>query len=501
MKNKKQSLILGGLLGSAGIFISKLIGIIYVIPFTALIGEGNLVYYSSAYRIYEYLINISLAGFPFAIATLVAKYSSYGDYKTSLLVRKLSIGIMSVLGFLSMALLILFATPCASALMPAEATPEALAITRNVLIIIALALFFVPVLSAIRGFYQGLKNMEIYALSQVLEQLSRVIFLLGAGALCVYVFNMDQIWAVYFAVLSTSISAILAIIHIKFYDKQRMPEILKLANQQEAIPNTNHKALLSEILRISMPYLIMAILGYSYSLLDTAFYSHALETYYTNSETFATITQQISLNFNNMVQATSSFIQPVGETINYTIATAAAEYSSTIFGISFLKVAKLIAIPMILSPGFSLAIIPYITTNLIKKDYKELRRNILDCVDSVLYLGTPICFCLFALAKPIYYFMYGGANLTLGTDILQWYTVDAFFGTITPIFSSLMMVLELRKENIINLVVSVILKLILVVPMLTWWSYSGAVISGIIAYVILIILDVIILKKKYQVSF
>ena len=95
---------------------------------------------------------------------------------------------MVALGFIGMSFLILFATPLASIVLGVNSSPESLQITRNVIVLISFALFFVPVLSAFRGFYQGLKEMEIYAFSQVLEQLSRVLFLMGAGAVAVYVF-------------------------------------------------------------------------------------------------------------------------------------------------------------------------------------------------------------------------------------------------------------------------------------------------------------------------
>ena len=48
MKNKKQSIIIGGLISSAGIFISKLLGLLYVIPLNAIAGADNMQYYGFA---------------------------------------------------------------------------------------------------------------------------------------------------------------------------------------------------------------------------------------------------------------------------------------------------------------------------------------------------------------------------------------------------------------------------------------------------------------------
>ncbi len=81
-KGKKQSLIAGALTSSAGIFISKALGLLYVVPFTAIAGEANMSF-CVAYGYYDILLSICSAGIPFAVAAMVAKYSNNEDYKTS----------------------------------------------------------------------------------------------------------------------------------------------------------------------------------------------------------------------------------------------------------------------------------------------------------------------------------------------------------------------------------------------------------------------------------
>ena len=71
-KGKKQSLIAGALTSSAGIFISKALGLLYVVPFTAIAGEANMSFYSVAYTYYDILLSICSAGIPFAVAAMVA---------------------------------------------------------------------------------------------------------------------------------------------------------------------------------------------------------------------------------------------------------------------------------------------------------------------------------------------------------------------------------------------------------------------------------------------
>ena len=404
-ENRRKSIVISGLIGSAGIFISKFIGLFYAVPYSAILGSDlNSAYYGVAFQLYSYLLNICTAGFPFAIATLVAKYMAKEDYATTLLVKKLSNVMMCLFGFGGMVLVILFSTPLASLVMPDSggATIETM---RLVLILISFALFFVPILSSLRGFYQGLKHMEVYALSQVLEQLARVGFLLGFSALAVYVLNYDRIWAVYFGVLSASVAAIIAILHLKFYDRKQMRVLRqKVKEQPDPDMSQSHaKEVLRELCMVALPFLLSALLGYSDSIINTVFINSGLQMHGDDSETIIAVTGAI----------------------NY-------------------GVLKLIAIPQILAPGFSAAIIPHLSEALTRNDHRRVRRSIRECVEIVLYIGLPISFCLFAYAKPLYYVMFTTQSLDISAQVLRWYSIEAFFSTIAPIFTSLMMAVGLR---------------------------------------------------------
>lgn len=461
ISKRKQSIITGGLISSAGIFFAKFIGLFYAIPYNSLLATpDNIAYYGVAFQIYSYLLNICVAGFPFAIATLIAKYSTRGDYQTSMLIKKLSSLLMISFGFIMMIFVILFATPLAKLVLPDSGND--VNTMRMVLILISFALFFVPILSSTRGFYQGLKHMEVYALSQVLEQIARVAFLLIASALAIYVFNAGHVWALYFGVISTSVAAILAILHIKLYDKKQMKEIRRLAKMQKVAGNNDKKEILKELVFIAFPYLLVAILGYSDTIINTLFLNLGLGAH----------------------GESDSQILLISGTINY-------------------GVLKLMSIPMILAPGFSSAIIPHITTALTNRDFKLVRKNIRDCVDIVLYIGLPISFCLFVYAKPIYGILFPPANpknLELCAQILSWFSIEAFLNTIAPIFTALLMSVGLRRLNLRNLGIMVAIKFIIAYPLLATFGYPGIVMSSIVSIGIFLVLDGRALSKHYQVS-
>ena len=107
-KKNKSSLLVGGLVSSAGIFITKAIGLLYVAPFKAMVQAENYVYYAAGYELYDLMLTISLAGLPFAIAAIVAKYMEKEDYNTLMLVKQISMGLLFVFGLISSLAIILF---------------------------------------------------------------------------------------------------------------------------------------------------------------------------------------------------------------------------------------------------------------------------------------------------------------------------------------------------------------------------------------------------------
>lgn len=484
VNRRKQSIIAGGMISSAGIFLAKFMGLFYAVPFNKILESGsNVAIYGVAFNIYSYVLNICIAGFPFAIATMIAKYSSRNDYKTALLVKRLATKFMIGFGFVAMVFMIVFATPFASMLLPEGATAAETAANyeamRNVLIIISFALFLVPILSSTRGFYQGLKHMETYALSQVLEQLVRIIFLLVGSAIAVYVFNMDRVWAVYFGAFSTSVAAIFAIIHLKLYDRKQMKIIKQMAKEQEVVANDDKMVILKELVFIAFPYLIVSILGYSDTIINTFFVKSGLETFYINN-------------------GGGEIIDGVAR-----ITAASSAEITTIIGAINYGVLKLMSIPMILAPGFSTAIIPHITSALEFKNYKLVRKNMRDCVDIVLYIGLPLSFCLFVFAKPLYGILFypgSDAALELSVEVLRWYSIEAFLSTIGPIFTALMMAVGLRTLNVRILMSTIILKLIITYPMILWFGYPGLVVSSIISMGIFIGFDGFVMSKRYRVN-
>ena len=91
MGNKKKSesgfLVQGSILAIASI-ISRIIGLLYRVPLTAIIGNNGNSYYSCAYEIYSMPLLISSYSLPMAVSKLVSARVAKGDFKNAFKVFK-----------------------------------------------------------------------------------------------------------------------------------------------------------------------------------------------------------------------------------------------------------------------------------------------------------------------------------------------------------------------------------------------------------------------------
>src|SRR5690625_2636926 len=185
-----SNIVRGTMLLTAATFLSKFLGMIYVIPFNELVGETGGTLYNFAYIPYNILITISTIGVPLAVSKLVAKYNSLHDYQTGLRMFKAGIVLMGITGLISF-LLLYFGSGFLANLMIKNDGTSGITVTdiTMVLKMVSFALIIIPAMSIVRGFFQGYQSMGPTAISQVIEQVVRIIFLLTSSFIILKVYN------------------------------------------------------------------------------------------------------------------------------------------------------------------------------------------------------------------------------------------------------------------------------------------------------------------------
>ncbi len=171
MQRKKQSFFKGALILSVAALIVKLLGMVFKIPLTNILGGDGMGYFSTAYDLYMPVYVISNAGLPVAIARIVAESVSEGRFRDVRRTLKIANTIFLLTGTLGFCIMFFGAGFFVKTINNPGAYLAVMAMAPTV--------FFVCLTSAYKGYYEGLQNMYPTALSQVIEVVVKLIFGLG----------------------------------------------------------------------------------------------------------------------------------------------------------------------------------------------------------------------------------------------------------------------------------------------------------------------------------
>ncbi len=156
---KKQSVLNGAMMLMFAVLMVKVIGLLFKIPLTDMIGAAGRGYFNSAYEIYTPIFAISMAGLPVAVSRMVAENIALGNYREPRMIRKVSQRLFIIVGITGTLILFAAAYPYARFVANIRSLPAVLCVAPSI--------FFCCYMSTYRGYYEGLRNMTPTAISQV----------------------------------------------------------------------------------------------------------------------------------------------------------------------------------------------------------------------------------------------------------------------------------------------------------------------------------------------
>ncbi|WP_078544964.1 putative polysaccharide biosynthesis protein [Litchfieldia alkalitelluris] len=455
----ESKLLRGTFILTLGTYISRILGMIYLIPFNALVGAIGGALYSYGYGQYTIFLFISTAGFPLAVSKFVSKYNSLGDYHTGRRILKSGLLIMSVMGVLGCLVLYSLAPFFAEIVLGGSETGNKLEDVILVMRMVSFALIIVPIMSLLRGFFQGYQSMGPTAVSQVVEQVIRIIFLLSAAYIVIKVMEGDIATAVAFATFAAFIGSIGGLAVLVWYWFKRKPYLDKLLLDSKPAGEITIKTMYKELLSYAGPFVFVGLAIPLYQYVDQFTFNRAM------------------------------------------VKLGQAEITQELFGILTLYVPKLVMIPVSLATAFSLTLVPTITSSFTSGDYQLLRRQIDKTFQICVLLVLPAVVGLSVLAYPAYASFYNISEAQVGGLLLRWYAPIALLFSFFTIIAAILQGINKQKLAVLSLVFGIVIKMIFNVPFILWFGEIGSILATGFGYTVSITYGFFMIKKHAHYKF
>lgn len=458
---KKNSFINGALISTIGIVTTKFLGIIYVIPFYAIIGEANIALYGYAYTIYNLFLSLSTVGIPPAMSKLISEYNTLGYYDTKERAYKLGKRLLVVLGIVLFMVMFVGAPFIAHQIMGNNTGGNSKESITFVIRIISTAILVVPLLSVTKGYLQGHKFMTPSSVSQVIEQVVRIAVILIGSYLCMRVFNVGVTNAIGVAVFGATVGAIVALSYLLIKIRKNKKDIIKVTKDEEVKKEEkkiSNKAIIKKLLIYSVPFISFGLALSVYDYID-----------------MTTI---------------------IGTLTDLGFKTKDAE---SVLGVINTTGNKLNSVVLAISTGLMTSLVPNITASFVKGDKKDVKKKVNQSFLMLLYVTMPMAVGLSILAGPVFNAFYGAS--TWGPKVFCFTIFIALFRCMFTTSISIAQSLNKFKNVFLSIIAGIIVKLVLQIPMmhlfnaLGLYPFWGSTLATLIGLSTSVITNLVVINK------
>ncbi len=259
----RNSFIKGAFILALGSLISRGLGAVYRIFLPYVMGGGTqavigIGLFNYAYPLYIALLGVSATGIPSALAKLVAENQAKGNAQGVKSIFRFSLWILGIVGFILSVALFLVAPYYSSTILKDERAVWSIQA-------IAPAIFLVSVMSAYRGYFQGLQNMVPHAVSQVVEQVARIgpMFIL-AWLLLPYGVEYSAAGATFGAVTGAVVG--LAYLIYVYY---RYPIPVKVASGHKTQDGLSFTGIFKDLMALAIPISLVGVIMPLMNMIDS----------------------------------------------------------------------------------------------------------------------------------------------------------------------------------------------------------------------------------------
>ena len=452
---KKKSFVYGAIILALASIICKILGAIFRIPLTYLIGTEGVGIYQLVYPIFALFLVASTSGIPVAISKIISKEITNKNYKNTKIIFNQSLKIMTFLGVV-FALIVVILSKYISILQG----------NLNIQIcylILAPSIILGSIISAYRGYYQGFEIMKYSAISQVIEQLFKV----ACGLLFCYLFlPFGLIYGVFGAFVGLFVSEFVAFIYLFIvYRVKKFNDIDFNQNTDEVyLKGKANKLILKEALPITLTSIIIPLT----SVIDSLIIIKLLD----------------FIGFNSSL-------------------------STSLYGLDSGIVASLINLPSVIAVSIGISLMPSISSSFALKNSRDVNFKSKLAIKIVWYFTLPCMLIFFIYSKEVCYFLYGnlGAKnydaLFVASIMLKLSSFSIIYIALNQILTTTLQALNESYFAFYTLLVASIIKICLTIILVLNKDINiyGLVISDVVCYAFASVVNMFKLKKITTISF
>lgn len=450
----KGQMLKGSAWMTVGSILSRILGALYVIPWRLILGASLFPLanslYTQGYNIYSFALIVAVAGIPSAISKQVAHYNALNEYGVGVQIYKKGLSLAILMGIIS-ALILWVAAPIL--------TND----DKNVIPVIhslAWAVLVIPTMSLTRGFFQGYNNMAPSAISQFVEQLARVIYMLLSAFLVLKVMHGSWVTAVSQSTFAACIGAIFGfLVLVWFYWKNRnyYQGLIKNSNNKLSVP-TNQ--LYCEIISQATPFIILGAGVTIFSLIDQFTFFHIMR--------FAT-------NFSEEVLQ-----------INYAIFAGNAN--------------KLTMIVVSLASSIGITVVPLLSEAFTKKNKKALKDSFSNALVLFEFVMIPASLGMAAIAGPLNRTFYGTANMDFSSNVLAFSSIESIPIGLFVVVAAIMQGVSQNKKAVKLFAYGTLAKFVTQYPLVYLFGAFGTLMSTMIGFFLATWLMIRALKHEFGIE-
>ncbi len=506
---KKQSVLNGAMMLMFAVVLVKVIGMLFKIPMSDMLGSVGRGYFNSAYEIYTPIFAISMAGLPVAVSRMVAESVALEKFREARAVFNASKRVFIIVGAVGTAILLIATYPYTALVAGTKSVPAVLCVAPSI--------FFCCFMSAYRGYYEGLRNMTPTAVSQVIEALGKLIIglalakliitigegqyeaTIGNGLATVFgqqVANETEAnsvivpWAAAGAVLGVTVGSVASTVYLMIHYKLKGDGFtrVQLVNSPKARMGSD---IAKEMVKIAIPMVVSSLILNITNLIDTITIQTRLEAALTND--FNAVVDMHSASIEQAVALARLNLSDIDEVVKYI-------WGSYGTALDFRNLIPTITIQL------GVSALPALAAAWAIKDKANIRSTIETVIRIGMLIALPAGIGMAVLSEPILTVIYGRGNssdaIAIVAPIVTAYGFATCIMAISTPTTSMLQAIGRTDIPVKTVVVGAICKIVcnFILVGTPGINIYGAVVGTILFYVVIVFCNMISLLKISRVK-